>query len=38
MLQKKVHILTYGCQMNVSDSEKIGSVLRGIGYEPVGNH
>ncbi|MBP1728946.1 MAG: tRNA-i(6)A37 thiotransferase enzyme MiaB [Deltaproteobacteria bacterium] len=34
MLQKKVHILTYGCQMNVSDSEKIGSVLRGVGYEP----
>jgi len=35
MQQKKVHILTYGCQMNVSDSEKIGSVLRGIGYEPA---
>jgi tRNA-2-methylthio-N6-dimethylallyladenosine synthase len=34
MQQKKVHILTYGCQMNVSDSEKIGSVLRGAGYEP----
>lgn len=35
MLQKKVHILTYGCQMNVSDSEKIGAVLRGIDYEPT---
>lgn len=35
MLQKKVHILTYGCQMNVSDSEKIGSALRGVGYEPA---
>lgn len=34
MQQKKVHILTYGCQMNVSDSEKIGSALRGVGYEP----
>lgn len=33
MQQKKVHILTYGCQMNVSDSEKIGSVLRGVGYD-----
>jgi tRNA-2-methylthio-N6-dimethylallyladenosine synthase len=35
MLQKKVHILTYGCQMNVSDSEKIGSALLGVGYEPA---
>jgi len=35
MQQKKVHILTYGCQMNVSDSEKIGCALRGIGYEPA---
>jgi tRNA-2-methylthio-N6-dimethylallyladenosine synthase len=34
MLQKKVHIMTYGCQMNVSDSEKISSALRGVGYEP----
>ncbi len=33
MQQKKVHILTYGCQMNVSDSEKIGNTLRGVGYE-----
>jgi len=33
MLQKKVHIMTYGCQMNVSDSEKISSALRGAGYE-----
>lgn len=35
MVPKKVHILTYGCQMNVSDSEKIGSVLRGVGYTPT---
>jgi tRNA-2-methylthio-N6-dimethylallyladenosine synthase len=34
MQQKKVHILTFGCQMNVSDSEKIGSALREVGYEP----
>ncbi len=33
MLQKKVHIMTYGCQMNVSDSEKISTALRGAGYE-----
>jgi tRNA-2-methylthio-N6-dimethylallyladenosine synthase len=32
MVQKKVHILTYGCQMNVSDSEKIAAALRSVGY------
>jgi len=32
MKEKKVHILTYGCQMNVSDSEKISSSLRTVGY------
>jgi len=35
MLQKKVHIMTFGCQMNVSDSEKIASLLKTIDYEPV---
>lgn len=35
MLQKKVHIMTFGCQMNVSDSEKIASALRSVGYEAV---
>lgn len=37
MKQKKVHILTYGCQMNVSDSEKIISSLRTVGYEKTGS-
>lgn len=32
---KKVHIMTFGCQMNVSDSEKILSLLTTIGYEAV---
>jgi tRNA-2-methylthio-N6-dimethylallyladenosine synthase len=32
MIEKKVRILTYGCQMNISDSEKIGETLRGAGY------
>jgi tRNA-2-methylthio-N6-dimethylallyladenosine synthase len=32
MKQKRVHILTYGCQMNVSDSEKIEASLLSIGY------
>lgn len=35
MTQKKVHIMTFGCQMNVSDSEKILSLLRTAGYSPV---
>lgn len=33
MKQKRVHIMTYGCQMNVSDSEKIAAALRTVGYE-----
>jgi len=35
MIRKKVHVMTFGCQMNVSDSEKITSLLRTIDYEPV---
>ncbi len=30
---QKYHIVTYGCQMNVHESEKIAGVLRGMGYE-----
>ncbi len=30
--QPRVFIETYGCQMNVADSELIGGVLRGAGY------
>ncbi|MEP6946255.1 MAG: tRNA (N6-isopentenyl adenosine(37)-C2)-methylthiotransferase MiaB [Acidobacteriota bacterium] len=30
---KKVYLETYGCQMNVSDSERISSVLSRQGYE-----
>jgi len=29
------HIVTFGCQMNMSDSERISSVLKNIGYQPV---
>ncbi len=29
---KKLHIKTYGCQMNVYDSERIGDVLLPLGY------
>ena len=28
----KYHIVTYGCQMNVHESEKIAGLLRGVGY------
>ena len=31
---KKLLIETYGCQMNVADSELIASILRMAGYEP----
>ncbi|MBQ8296002.1 MAG: tRNA (N6-isopentenyl adenosine(37)-C2)-methylthiotransferase MiaB [Clostridia bacterium] len=32
-MQEKYHIVTYGCQMNVHESEKIAGVLRRMGYE-----
>ena len=28
----KYHIVTYGCQMNVHESEKIAGFLRAAGY------
>ena len=31
---KKLLIETYGCQMNVADSEVVASVMRMAGYEP----
>ena len=32
-MQQRYHIVTYGCQMNVHESEKIAGILRGMGYE-----
>ncbi len=32
---KKLFIKTYGCQMNVHDSERMAEVLGGIGYVPT---
>ena len=32
-MQEKYHIITYGCQMNVHESEKIAGILRRLGYE-----
>jgi tRNA A37 methylthiotransferase MiaB len=34
-VQKKVYIESYGCQMNVSDSEVVASILAKDGYTPV---
>ena len=31
---KKLYIETYGCQMNVADSEVVASIMRMAGYEP----
>ena len=34
-MNKKYHIVTYGCQMNVHESEKIAGILQGMGYTEV---
>lgn len=31
---KHLYIETYGCQMNVADSEVVASVMKMAGYEP----
>jgi tRNA-2-methylthio-N6-dimethylallyladenosine synthase len=36
-MNKKVYIETYGCQMNVADSEVVVSILSEAGYEPTGD-
>ena len=33
-MEKKLYIETYGCQMNVADSEVVASVMQMAGYEP----
>ena len=32
---KRYHIITYGCQMNAHDSEKIAGILQGLGMQPA---
>ena len=34
-IMKKLYIETYGCQMNVADSEVVASVMQMAGYEPT---
>ena len=33
----KLYIETYGCQMNVADSETVASIMKDEGYEVVNN-
>ncbi|OGU30100.1 MAG: tRNA (N6-isopentenyl adenosine(37)-C2)-methylthiotransferase MiaB [Ignavibacteria bacterium GWA2_55_11] len=35
MEQKKVYVETYGCQMNVADSEVVQSIMHGAGFRNV---
>ena len=35
MTEKSFHIITFGCQMNVHDSERIAGVLEANGYVPA---
>ncbi|WP_457639691.1 tRNA (N6-isopentenyl adenosine(37)-C2)-methylthiotransferase MiaB [Persephonella sp.] len=32
---KKYYIRTFGCQMNVNDSQKMAGILKNLGYEPA---
>ena len=34
-IMKRLYIETYGCQMNVADSEVVASVMKMAGYEPA---
>jgi tRNA-i(6)A37 thiotransferase enzyme MiaB len=33
----KYYIKTFGCQMNVNDSEKMAGILQTLGYTPTEN-
>ena len=35
MVQKKLYIETYGCQMNVADSEVVAAILQEKNYQLV---
>lgn len=37
MPSPKYHLITFGCQMNKSDSERIDSLLTQVGFEPTQN-
>ena len=33
--RKRLHLITWGCQMNVYDSDRMADVLAPLGYEPT---
>ena len=33
--ERRYYVWTVGCQMNVSDSERLESALQGVGYAPA---
>ena len=35
ILPKRLHVITWGCQMNVYDSARMTDVLRPLGYAPA---
>jgi len=36
-MNKKYHLIVFGCQMNLSDSERLASVLNSLGYSKTDN-
>lgn len=34
-IKPKYHLITYGCQMNKNDSERVASILQNIGFESI---
>ena len=36
-MRQRYHIITLGCQMNMSDSERVRTVLEGMGYSWTDN-
>ena len=37
MSKKKLYIKTYGCQMNIYDSERMSDIVRPMGYGVSGD-
>lgn len=33
-VSKNYHIITFGCQANISDSERVANILEELGYKP----
>ena len=36
-MAKRFHVTTFGCQMNVHDSERMRGMLESLGYEEAGS-